>query len=76
MERFLAKHSSVMEKKKKFLEKQERNAKLNILWMNTFAKDIQQSCDYHLENTFTDNKQTCSEESVHDFKTYIDAIAE
>lgn len=77
METFISSHADTMEKKKKFLEKQVKKAKLNILWMETFAENIRESVDYHSQNTFgNNNREECLHESLSDFEDYVNQITD
>ncbi len=77
METFISSHADEMEKKKKFLEKQVKKAKLNISWMETFAENIRESVDHHSQNKFgKNNREKCFHESLSDFEDYVSQITD
>lgn len=75
MKVFIDKHMEAMEGKKTFLEKQMKKARLNVLWMETFADEVQNSIEYHLKHKFGES-QKCSHESVPDIQDYISRITD
>lgn len=74
MEKFISTHADAMEKKKKSLEKQVKKAKLNILWMETFAENIRESLDSQIK--LGNNREKCVDESFSDFEDYVSHITD